>query len=183
MSAPKLGTVLMVFVLVLFVAQFVPYGLEHTNPPDGALASFDSPATEDLARRACFDCHSNRTRWPWYASIAPISWRVQQHVIEGRKKLNFTAFEQVCRVHCFAEKAIEALAQMIATEATVRRGTLGRCSKGGDQTVGKNTRDFIPAGKIVASFIGNSHALVAKASNPRLTFAVHSLSGVGCESR
>jgi hypothetical protein len=92
-TAPKLGTVLMTFVLGLFLAQLVPYGREHTNPPDGIPASFDSPVTEDLARRACFDCHSNRTRWPWYASIAPISWRIQRHVIEGREKLNFTAFD------------------------------------------------------------------------------------------
>ena len=93
MTARKLGTILMTLVLVLLVSQFVPYGREHTNPPDGTLAAFDSPATEELARRACFDCHSNRTRWPWYASIAPISWRIQHDVNEGREKLNFTAFE------------------------------------------------------------------------------------------
>lgn len=93
MIAHKLGTVLMTFVLVLSLSQFVPYGREHTNPPDGTPASFNSPVTEDLARRACFDCHSNRTRWPWYASIAPISWRIQHHVVEGRERLNFTAFD------------------------------------------------------------------------------------------
>ena len=93
MTARKLGTVLMTFALVLFLAQFVPYGRAHENPPEGTPAQFDSPVTEDLARRACFDCHSNRTRWPWYASIAPISWRIQNHVIEGREKLNFTAFD------------------------------------------------------------------------------------------
>jgi len=93
MTARKLGTVLIAVALVIFVAQFVPYGREHRNPPDGTLASFDSPVTEELARRACFDCHSNRTRWPWYASIAPISWRIQHHVIEGREKLNLTAFD------------------------------------------------------------------------------------------
>jgi hypothetical protein len=91
-SARKLGIVLMAFVLVLFLAQVVPYGRQHANPPDGNLVSFDSPVTEDLAKRACFDCHSNRTRWPWYASIAPLSWRIQNHVTEGREKLNFTAF-------------------------------------------------------------------------------------------
>ena len=93
MTARKLGTVLTTLLLVLVLAQFVPYGREHTNPPDGTPASFDSPVTQELARRACFDCHSNRTRWPWYASIAPISWRIQRHVIEGREKLNFTAFD------------------------------------------------------------------------------------------
>ena len=79
--------------LALAAAQLVPYGRNHSNPPDGTLTTFDSPATQSLAERACFDCHSNRTHWPWYASIAPISWRIQRHVDEGREKLNFTAFE------------------------------------------------------------------------------------------
>jgi len=80
-------------VLLIAGLQAVPYGRDHTNPPDGAVATFDSPATKALAERACFDCHSNRTKWPWYSSIAPISWRIQNHVDEGRGKLNFTAFE------------------------------------------------------------------------------------------
>jgi hypothetical protein len=45
-----------------------------------------------LAKRACFDCHSNQTRWPWYSHIAPLSWRIQDHVKEGRSEINFNAF-------------------------------------------------------------------------------------------
>ena len=80
-------------VLLLVAVQLVPYGRKHTNPPTGQLVAWDSPRTQDLARRACFNCHSNETRWPWYASIAPISWRIQTHVMGGRQKLNFTAFD------------------------------------------------------------------------------------------
>ena len=43
-----------------------------------------------LARQACFDCHSNETEWPAYASIAPVSWLVQHDVDEGRTVLNFS---------------------------------------------------------------------------------------------
>ena len=85
--------VLTILVVALMLAQLVPYGRDHSNPPDGLVVAFDSPATERLAQRACFDCHSNRTRWPWYSAIAPISWRIQHHVTEGRGKLNFTAFD------------------------------------------------------------------------------------------
>jgi hypothetical protein len=42
--------------------------------------------------RACFDCHSNETVWPWYSNVAPASWFVQQHVEEGRGQLNFSEF-------------------------------------------------------------------------------------------
>ena len=44
----------------------------------------------ELAVRACFDCHSNQTRWPWYSHVAPMSWLVQDHVDEGRRELNFS---------------------------------------------------------------------------------------------
>ena len=92
MAARKLPTVLIVAAVAFLFLQVVSGRGDRTNPPDGALVSFDSPATETLAKRACFDCHSNRTHWPWYSAIAPISWRIQRHVVEGREKLNFTDF-------------------------------------------------------------------------------------------
>jgi hypothetical protein len=78
-------------VIVAFLAiQLVPYGRNHTNPPVTAEPTWDSPQTRDLAARACFDCHSNQTDWPWYTNIAPVSWLTQRHVDEGRAKLNFS---------------------------------------------------------------------------------------------
>ena len=53
---------------------------------------WNSPETRALAKRACFDCHSNETRWPWYASVAPASWIIRDHVSEGRRKLNFSTW-------------------------------------------------------------------------------------------
>jgi mono/diheme cytochrome c family protein len=78
--------------LLLFgIAQVIPYGRAHKNPPASKEASWDSPRTKELFDRACADCHSNRTRWPWYSVIAPLSWMVQRHVDEGREKLNMSA--------------------------------------------------------------------------------------------
>jgi hypothetical protein len=51
---------------------------------------WDSPQTRELAQRACFDCHSNETVWPWYSNIAPVSWLVQHDVDEGREYVNFS---------------------------------------------------------------------------------------------
>ena len=77
--------------LVTFVAiQLVPYGRDHTNPPVTGEPTWDAPATRALAKQACFDCHSNETEWPAYASIAPASWLVQHDVDEGRTVLNFS---------------------------------------------------------------------------------------------
>ena len=76
--------------LLLAAAQLVPYGRDHDNPPVAAEPAWDSPATRELARRACFDCHSNETQWPWYSNIAPLSWLIQRDVDEGRDELNWS---------------------------------------------------------------------------------------------
>jgi mono/diheme cytochrome c family protein len=73
------------------LVQLAPYGRNHIAPPAGTPTAWDTDRTEQLARRACFDCHSNETRWPWYAAVAPASWRVQHDVDEGRVRLNFSA--------------------------------------------------------------------------------------------
>ena len=80
----------LVFVLAFVGMQFAPYGRDHRNPPVGPEPAWDSPATRELAKQACFDCHSNETEWPAYASIAPVSWLVQRDVNEGRAVLNFS---------------------------------------------------------------------------------------------
>ena len=41
-------------------------------------------------KNSCYDCHSNNTVYPWYASVAPVSWVVVNHVKEGRSELNFS---------------------------------------------------------------------------------------------
>jgi len=84
-----------VVVVVLLVAiQAVPYGRKHTNPPVRAEPKWDSPRTRQLAVDACFACHSNLTRWPWYASVAPSSWLTQRDVDEGRRILNFSEWDR-----------------------------------------------------------------------------------------
>ena len=78
---------------VLLLIQFVPYGHDHRNPPVSGEPLWDSGATRALAKRACFNCHSFETVWPWYAAIAPASWLVTHDVHEGRKELNFSAWD------------------------------------------------------------------------------------------
>ncbi len=78
-------------ILVLFVAiQLIPYGHDHTNPSVAAEPNWNSPETRALAQRACYDCHSNQTVWPWYSNIAPISWLTVHDVQAGRQRLNFS---------------------------------------------------------------------------------------------
>jgi len=74
--------------------QLVPYGRDHDNPPVTREPIWDRAETRALASRACFDCHSNETTWPWYADIAPVSWLVQHDVDEGRAVLDFSEWDR-----------------------------------------------------------------------------------------
>jgi mono/diheme cytochrome c family protein len=82
-------------VLAAMVAiQLVPYGRDHANPPITGEPQWDTPRTRALAVRACFDCHSNETVWPWYSHVAPVSWLVQRDVEEGRRALNYSEWNR-----------------------------------------------------------------------------------------
>jgi hypothetical protein len=78
----------------LLVIQLVPYGRDHDNPPVVVEPSWDSTETRELTVRACFDCHSNETVWPWYSNVAPVSWLVQWDVDEGREELNYSEWNR-----------------------------------------------------------------------------------------
>jgi len=82
-----LTAVTMVLLVFLLIAQFIT--IQRTNPPlKGDLAA--PPHIKTLLRRACYDCHSNETRWPWYTYIAPVSWLIVHDVERGRQELNFS---------------------------------------------------------------------------------------------
>lgn len=71
----------------LVAMQMIP--VHRTNPP--VVSEVDAPEpVASILRRACYDCHSNQTRWPWYSRVAPASWLVAWHVHEARGALNFS---------------------------------------------------------------------------------------------
>ena len=80
---------------LLILVQFVRPA--RTNPrADEAVAleahSRMTPEVSALLKRACADCHSNETEWPWYSNVAPASWLVIDHVNHGRSHLNFSTW-------------------------------------------------------------------------------------------
>jgi hypothetical protein len=79
---------------LFLLAQVVPYGRNHTNPPVTQSIKWDSPRTEQLAVGACYDCHSNLTNWKWYSNIAPFSWLIYADVKGGREQLNFSEWDK-----------------------------------------------------------------------------------------
>jgi Haem-binding domain len=82
-----------VFAVLLLVAQFVRPA--KTNPNADQSLAIESqmrvdPKVTTIMTRSCADCHSNKTQWPWYSNVAPVSWFVIDHVNDGRRHLNFS---------------------------------------------------------------------------------------------
>lgn len=131
---------------VLLLLQLIPYGRDHANPKVQAEPAWDSPETRNLAARACFDCHSNETKWPWYSNVAPLSWPIQDHVEEGREKLNFSAWAQPQKeAHEAAEKTAEgdmppADYLLLHADARLSAGETAALVKGLEATLGGERR-------------------------------------------
>jgi hypothetical protein len=53
------------------------------------------PEVRAILKKACYDCHSNETVWPWYSRIAPVSWLLARDVHEGREHMNYTAWNRL----------------------------------------------------------------------------------------
>lgn len=83
-------------VLLITIQFFRP---DRTNPPENKsetiYATLNVPAdVHDIFERACIDCHSNRSEWPWYTEVSPVSWFVVDHVEEARDELNFSNWKK-----------------------------------------------------------------------------------------
>lgn len=73
------------FIQVIPVTQSNPAVINEVDAP---------PHIQSILKRACYDCHSHETVWPWYSQIAPASWLVAWDVKEGREELNFSMWNQ-----------------------------------------------------------------------------------------
>src|SRR4051794_32350330 len=98
--------VVVALVALFALAQLVPYARAPPAPPVTAEPRWDSPRTRALARDACFDCHSNLTKWPWYSIVAPVSWLLTNDVNGGRRRLNFSEWN---RPQAELDDAIDAI--------------------------------------------------------------------------
>lgn len=75
------------------IMQF--FQIDKTQPPSDPADDFISQLSPpdqvaNLLKRSCYDCHSYKTNYPWYTSVAPLSWWIGHHIQEGREHLNFS---------------------------------------------------------------------------------------------
>lgn len=87
-----LGAIGVLLVAICSVAVH-PFGsVKNANPNSEPVSNglIASTTVATVLERSCADCHSNRTVWPWYSHIAPISWLVERDVRRGRDRLNLS---------------------------------------------------------------------------------------------
>ncbi len=105
--------ILPALIVLLIVSQFfrVNKSVPATDPADHFIQIYQPPeAIRSILKRACFDCHSYETKWPWYSNIAPVSWLLGHHVNEGRSYFNFSTWRKLSekkRRHILEEMADE----------------------------------------------------------------------------
>lgn len=84
---------LMVIAVGLVVIQFInrPEKINEPVSENDIIENLNvNPEMAGMLKAACYDCHSNQPKYPWYASVAPISWEIAEHIEEGRDELNFS---------------------------------------------------------------------------------------------
>ena len=112
----KPGMIVLAIAALAVLIQFVP--VDRTNPSGGG-AIEASDAVRAVFVRSCYDCHSNETKWPWYSSVAPVSWVIARDVKEGRGHLNFSSWQD------YSQERRRRLAEEIYEEVSEGKMPLG----------------------------------------------------------
>ena len=112
--------ILLAVVGVLIVIQFFR-PLRNNGDADGVNAiskKYQVPENvQSILKQSCYDCHSNKTKYPWYANVQPVGWWIQySHINDGRRHLNFSEFAS------YPEKKAKKKLEEIADE--VRDGEM-----------------------------------------------------------
>ena len=84
--------ILILAILIFVGIQFVPMNVPADLPVKDGDALKAPQNVQAILERSCFDCHSSHTKFPWYSSVAPVSWFTKLHVQKARKKLNFSTW-------------------------------------------------------------------------------------------
>jgi hypothetical protein len=89
-----LKKILLGLVLVAIAIQFIrPEKNDSPIGPEDLAALYPPPpAVKQLLATACYDCHSNHTRYPWYAQVQPVGWWLASHINDAKDQLNLSEF-------------------------------------------------------------------------------------------
>ena len=112
-SSKVLLGLLAVFIVIQF---FRPEkNLSEAATPNDLFAHYQATdSLKQLIKTSCYDCHSNNTKYPWYAEIQPVAWWLADHVNEGKRKFNFSEFASYPAKK--ADHKMEEFIELVKTE-------------------------------------------------------------------
>ena len=90
-----LKRILIILLIIFVLIQFIRPEKNRSagKSPNDISTLYPVPdSVESILKVACYDCHSNNTRYPWYAEIQPVAWWLNDHIVDGKKDLNFSEF-------------------------------------------------------------------------------------------
>ncbi len=89
--------ILIALLAVFFIIQFFRPEKNNSNDLSNDVSKKYTVPQEvgNILKTACNDCHSNKTEYPWYANIQPVAWWLNDHIVDGKKHLNFSDFTKL----------------------------------------------------------------------------------------
>lgn len=93
LSLKRIGIAFIVLFIVIQVFQINKTITPVNEQTDFMAVTQTNPEVATILKNACYDCHSNQPTYPWYTSVAPVSWWIKNHINEGSKHLNFSIWQ------------------------------------------------------------------------------------------
>src|SRR5947209_6859367 len=87
--------ILWILLILLIAIQFIRPAKNKSEglSPNDISTKYPVPdSIKAILKVACNDCHTNNTRYPWYAEIQPVAWWLSNHIKDGKRGLNFSEF-------------------------------------------------------------------------------------------
>lgn len=91
----KTRKVIVPIVLLIGVIQFIPFERSTVESEPNMAFRTTNAEVENILQKACMDCHSNQTEYPWYANVVPVNYFLENHIVEGREHLNFSEWNSL----------------------------------------------------------------------------------------
>ena len=93
LSLKRVGIAFIVLFIVIQVFRINKTITPVNEQTDFIAVTQTNPEVATILKNACYDCHSNQPIYPWYTSVAPVSWWIKNHINEGSKHLNFSIWQ------------------------------------------------------------------------------------------
>lgn len=86
----KTRKILVPIVLIVGLIQFIPHERKEVETDNSMAFQAVDIEVQNILNKACMDCHSNNTTYPWYANVVPVNYWIDGHIEHGREELNFS---------------------------------------------------------------------------------------------